>query len=141
MNGRLYDPHLRRFMAPDNYIQDPSNTQNFNRNGYVWNNPLKYTDPSGEEGISLGVAIIIGTVVAMTTYTMTALLADVPFSAEGFTKSAIFGAVRGAVSFGIGEMFQVANAVVTAQQVVAQAITHGFSQGFISVAQGGNGLG
>ncbi|MEM9687782.1 MAG: RHS repeat-associated core domain-containing protein, partial [Bacteroidota bacterium] len=48
MNGRLYDPLLHRFLAPDNYVQDPYNTQNFNRYGYVLNNPLMYTDPSGE---------------------------------------------------------------------------------------------
>ncbi len=48
MNGRLYDPMLRRFLAPDNYVQDPYNTQNFNRYGYVLNNPLMYTDESGE---------------------------------------------------------------------------------------------
>ncbi|GGA67192.1 hypothetical protein GCM10008015_04910 [Flavobacterium palustre] len=48
MNGRLYDPKLHRFLQPDNNIQDPLNTQNFNRYGYVLNNPLKYTDPSGE---------------------------------------------------------------------------------------------
>lgn len=50
MNGRLYDPILHRFMAPDNFIQDPFNTQNYNRYGYVLNNPLMYTDPSGEMG-------------------------------------------------------------------------------------------
>ncbi|KAF2080632.1 FG-GAP-like repeat-containing protein [Flavobacterium sharifuzzamanii] len=48
MNGRLYDPKLHRFMQPDNYVQDPFNTQNFNRYGYCWNNPLVYTDQSGE---------------------------------------------------------------------------------------------
>jgi len=48
MNGRLYDPKLRRFLQPDNNVQDPFNTQNYNRYGYVLNNPLKYTDPSGE---------------------------------------------------------------------------------------------
>jgi len=48
MNGRLYDPQLRRFLAPDNYIQNPYNTQNFNRYSYVLNNPLMYVDPSGE---------------------------------------------------------------------------------------------
>jgi len=48
MNGRLYDPKLHRFLQPDNYVQDPENTQNYNRYGYVLNNPLKYTDPSGE---------------------------------------------------------------------------------------------
>lgn len=48
MNGRLYDAKLRRFLAPDNFIQDPYNTQNFNRYAYVYNNPLIYNDPSGE---------------------------------------------------------------------------------------------
>ncbi|WP_229655121.1 RHS repeat-associated core domain-containing protein [Flavobacterium sp. LC2016-23] len=48
MNGRIYDPNLHRFLQPDNNIQDPFNTQNYNRYGYVLNNPLKYTDPTGE---------------------------------------------------------------------------------------------
>ena len=48
MNGRLYDPALHRFLQPDNYVQDLFNTQNFNRYGYVLNNPLLYTDPTGE---------------------------------------------------------------------------------------------
>jgi hypothetical protein len=30
MNGRLYDPKLHRFLQPDNFVQDPSNTQNYN---------------------------------------------------------------------------------------------------------------
>ncbi|RYJ37388.1 RHS repeat-associated core domain protein [Flavobacterium anhuiense] len=34
-------------MQTDNYVQDPSNTQNYNRYGYVLNNLLKYTDPIG----------------------------------------------------------------------------------------------
>ena len=48
MNGRVYDPILGRFMSPDNYIQAPDYTQNFNRYSYVLNNPLIYTDPSGD---------------------------------------------------------------------------------------------
>lgn len=48
MNGRLYDPVLHRFLMPDNYVQDPYNTQNYNRYGYVLNNPLLYVDYSGE---------------------------------------------------------------------------------------------
>jgi len=47
MNARLYDPMLHRFLQVDNYIQDPTNTQNYNQYGYVLNNPLLYTDPSG----------------------------------------------------------------------------------------------
>ncbi|MEN9907305.1 MAG: hypothetical protein RLZZ540_446 [Bacteroidota bacterium] len=49
MNGRLYDAKLHRFLQPDNYVQDPTDTQNYNRYGYVLNNPLKYIDPSGEQ--------------------------------------------------------------------------------------------
>ncbi|SEQ96806.1 RHS repeat domain-containing protein [Segatella baroniae] len=48
MNGRLYDPVLGRFFSPDNYVQMPDNSQNFNRYSYCLNNPLKYTDPSGD---------------------------------------------------------------------------------------------
>ncbi|MCR5066356.1 MAG: RHS repeat-associated core domain-containing protein, partial [Bacteroidales bacterium] len=46
-NGRLYDPLLGRFLSPDNYVQQPDNSQNFNRYTYCLNNPLKYNDPSG----------------------------------------------------------------------------------------------
>ncbi|WP_288444082.1 RHS repeat-associated core domain-containing protein [uncultured Chryseobacterium sp.] len=48
MNGRLYDPLLRRFLNADENIQDPFNTQFYNRYGYVVNNPLMYNDPNGE---------------------------------------------------------------------------------------------
>ncbi|MBC7641501.1 MAG: hypothetical protein H7174_04060 [Flavobacterium sp.] len=48
MNGRLYDPALHRFLSPDNNLQDPNNTQNYNRYGYCLNNPFKYSDMTGE---------------------------------------------------------------------------------------------
>jgi RHS repeat-associated protein len=48
MNGRVYDPLLGRFLSPDNYVQMPDFSQNFNRYAYALNNPLVYTDPSGE---------------------------------------------------------------------------------------------
>ncbi|MBQ3656489.1 MAG: RHS repeat-associated core domain-containing protein [Bacteroidales bacterium] len=47
-NARLYDPYLARFVSPDPWIQDVTNSQNFNRYSYCLNNPLKYTDPTGE---------------------------------------------------------------------------------------------
>ncbi|WP_281922423.1 RHS repeat domain-containing protein [Flavobacterium collinsii] len=103
MNGRLYDPKMHRFMQPDNFIQDPSNTQNYNRYGYVLNNPLKYTDPSGEYAeIGFLAAVGIGAAIAALSYTMTALLADVPFSVGGLLKSTFIGAASAAVTFGIG---------------------------------------
>ena len=48
MNGRVYDPILGRMLSPDNYVQAPNNTQSFNRYSYCVNNPLKYTDPTGD---------------------------------------------------------------------------------------------
>lgn len=48
MNGRVYDPLIEMFLSPDNFVQNPDLTQNFNRYGYCVNNPLIYTDPSGE---------------------------------------------------------------------------------------------
>ncbi len=48
MNGRVYDPLTGQFLSPDNYVQNPGFTQSFNRYGYCLNNPLAYTDASGE---------------------------------------------------------------------------------------------
>jgi len=72
MNGRMYDAGLCRFLSPDPYVQMPDYTQNFNRYSYCLNNPLIYTDPSGEffafptfswsknDGFSVGLTVGIG---------------------------------------------------------------------------------
>ena len=61
MNGRFYDPLLGRFLSPDPYVQNLGNPQNYNRYSYCLNNPLKYTDPSGESAILI--AAIIGSAI------------------------------------------------------------------------------
>ena len=43
MNGRVYDPAIGLFLSPDNDIQEPDFTQNYNRYAYCVNNPLMYT--------------------------------------------------------------------------------------------------
>jgi RHS repeat-associated protein len=48
MNGRVYDPVIGRFLSTDQYVQFPHFSQSYNRYSYVMNNPLSYTDPSGE---------------------------------------------------------------------------------------------
>lgn len=48
MNGRMYDPVVGRVLSADNFVQKPYSTQSYNRYSYVMNNPLKYTDPSGQ---------------------------------------------------------------------------------------------
>ncbi len=47
MNGRVYDPQVGAFLSPDPFVQAPYNTQSYNRYAYVFNNPMKYVDPSG----------------------------------------------------------------------------------------------
>ena len=92
-NGRLYDPALHRFLMPDNYIQDPFNTQNFNRYGYCLNNPLKYTDPNGE---IIWAAVIVGAIIGATSYATSAAMND-SWSWEKFAWSTLGGAVMGAI--------------------------------------------
>jgi len=48
MNARLYDPVLGRFLTPDPIVTDPSCSLDFNRYMYARNNPMLYTDESGE---------------------------------------------------------------------------------------------
>ena len=47
MNGRMYDPVMSSFLSVDRYVQQPENSQGFNRYAYCMYNPLKYVDPSG----------------------------------------------------------------------------------------------
>ena len=98
MNGRVYDPFMSTFLSPDNYIQAPDNSQNFNRYAYCLNNPLRYTDPSGE-WIQYVVGAIIGGINGYC----------IGYSA-GLTGSALFlstisGAAIGAVTCGVGNYF------------------------------------
>ena len=138
MNGRIYDPELRRFMSPDNYVQDPHNTQNYNRYGYVWNNPLLYIDPSGEEGITFGVAVAIAAAVAIVVNSVGNISRGVPFW-HGMGKSAVMGAVSGAITFGIGSVATSAY-TSTISQAAFQAGAHGVVGGVMSVANDGSFL-
>ncbi len=47
MGVRWYDPELGRWTSPDTIIPDPANPQSLNRYSYVYNNPLRFVDPSG----------------------------------------------------------------------------------------------
>jgi len=60
MNGRVYDPLTAIFFSPDPYVQAPDNWLNYNRYGYCYSNPFKYTDPSGEFIFTLLASIIPG---------------------------------------------------------------------------------
>jgi RHS repeat-associated protein len=46
-NARMYSPALGRFISADMIVPEPGSSQDWNRYSYVYNNPVKYTDPSG----------------------------------------------------------------------------------------------
>ena len=118
MNGRLYDPALHRFLQPDNYVQDPFNTQNFNRYGYCLNNPLLYTDPNGE---FFWAAVVIGAIIGASSYAVSAAIND-SWSWGSFGLSVLGGAVGGAITGALGS-----TAVLT-----AESITNGIATGAVS---------
>jgi hypothetical protein len=42
-----HDPSIGKFIQADSIVPAPGNPQSLNRYAYVYNNPLRYTDPSG----------------------------------------------------------------------------------------------
>jgi RHS repeat-associated protein len=47
MGARWYDGSIGRWLSADSIVPNPANPQSLNRYSYVYNNPLKYTDPDG----------------------------------------------------------------------------------------------
>ena len=137
MNGRLYDPVIGRMLSPDNNIQLPYNTQNYNRYSYALNNPLRYTDPDGE----FIVPAIIGAAISVVTNGISNISNHKSFF-DGAGKAAVIGAISGAVSSGIGHMAtDMANGGVNRILVAGiQAVAHGYSGAFFSALSGGSVL-
>lgn len=114
MNGRLYDPILGRFFSPDNYVQLPDNSQSYNRYSYCLNNPLKYTDPSGEF-FHLIIGAALGGIVNW-------VANGCRWNAKGLGYFGV-GALAGFFSSGIG-------AGISSSLPVAGGAAGGFSAGF-----------
>jgi RHS repeat-associated protein len=119
MNGRVYDPHLGRFLSADPIIQTLSESQALNPYTYVMNNPLTLIDPSGYSWLSslfksIGKFFerywrpIVAIVVAVVSFGYLAPLASQWFAttllAQGtitVAGSVFAGAVSGALAGGI----------------------------------------
>lgn len=121
MNGRLYDPLVGRFLSPDNYVQSPDFTQNFNRYGYCFNNPLRYTDEDGE-WVHIVVGAVVGGVINLAT---------------NWNNLDNFG--EGLASFGIGAA---TGALTAANPLLGATVGGAFSSaGNDIIRQTGNGFG
>lgn len=151
MNGRLYDPLMRRFLNADENIQDPNNTQCYNKYGYVMNNPLLFNDPDGEFAflafLALPVvkAILIGAAIGLATYVGVTHFSGRNVTLSGALSATLMGAVSGAVTFGIGSIFSSSAGTLTTIGKslqnsgvlwLVQGGAHAISQGTLSLVQG-----
>lgn len=128
MNGRVYDPLMAQFLSPDPYIQAPGSWLNYNRYAYCYNNPLVYTDPSGEFFIPM----LIGAAISVITNGVTNVVNDRSFF-DGAGTAALIGGIGGAFSFGIG---QAAQGMSGFGQVAFQTSAHGYLGGMMSGLNG-----
>src|SRR3989304_7825238 len=74
--ARYYNPSLGRFISADTIVPNPRNPQSLNRYSYALNNPLRYTDPTGNFSWDevLGVVeMVAGVVLAYYTPAATAI--------------------------------------------------------------------
>ncbi len=107
MNGRIYDPALARFLQADPYVQSPHDSQSWNRYSYTFNNPLAYTDPSGNialmDVVRVAAAVVIavysGGTAAGASWGMFGS-AVTAYSAQSFAIIAVGGFAAGAVQTG-----------------------------------------
>ena len=108
MNGRIYDPMLGRFFSPDPYVQLPGYAGSYNRYSYCLNNPLIYTDPSGEfiftvlasviPGAQFLLPLAISTDIGWMTGGMNSVASGGTFR-DGAWKGAVTGAISGTTSY------------------------------------------
>lgn len=103
MNGRVYDPLTAQFYSPDPQLQSPGNWLNYNRYGYCYGNPFKYTDPSGEFlWIIPAVAAIIG---AYSGYSVGHAAGATGWNMAGYIAGgALIGAASGGAAAGLSAL-------------------------------------
>jgi RHS repeat-associated protein len=91
--ARYYSPLLGRFITPDSLIPAPGNPQALNRYSYVYNNPVAFTDPTGNFpwlAFAIG-AFIGGGSSAIQSYQQTGSV-----SWKGVAIGALIGGISGA---------------------------------------------
>ena len=144
MNGRMYDPVMSSFLSVDNYVQAPDFSQSFNRYAYCLNNPLKYTDPSGE--IHVLAVVAIGAAVTVITNGINNVRHGENFF-HGAGQAAVTGGVQALFTYGIGEsagalardIMELGKSAAWANVAQAgfQIVSHGTMGGMSTMSRGG----
>lgn len=146
MNGRVYDPIIARFLSPDNYVQSPTSSQGFNRYSYCLNNPLVYTDPSGEFIFTVLAAIFAPPLLPLAIAADISGMMNLAMNAnniDNFGQGLAYygiGAAAGAIGAGVGMGVNAAIAGASFWAGVAgtsTVVSTGFASGFVSGAAGG----
>ena len=162
MNGRIYDPHLGRFLQGDPLIPSMHLTQSTNRYSYVMNNPLNATDPSGYFPAILGWAIagfLAGAAAQALDLPVLSAIANIavcvtagPMCAAAFSfsstlgaggsfasalKSGLFAGVSAAAFGAIGKKFTTEATGFFKAGSIGHIGAHAITGGILSVAQGG----
>lgn len=133
MNGRLYDPVIARFLSPDPYVANNTFTQDFNRYSYCRNNPLLYTDPSGElfviDDILIGAAV--GCIV---NFWIQGFSGNINGTGDALTAMGI-GALSGGIGAGVGSLVSLGlGTATTLTSSIGNGMIIGGSGGFVSGA-------
>ena len=159
MKGRIYDPTLGRFLQADPFVQEPKNSQNYNRYSYVLNNSMSYTDPSGYFFSKLWEKIkpIIGVVVVAVLYAYCPACAtyfasswygaatagaiaggvNAGFNGGNILTGALRGAVAAAAFYGVGEAFSGMDVSMGTSGYYSKVFMHGITGGVMNVLSGG----
>jgi len=97
--ARFYDSAVGRFVSADTVI--PVGTQGYDRFAYVYNNPLRYNDPTGHCPMCIGAAL--GAVFGAVTYVATSVASGRTMTGGDFATSVAVGAVGGfLIGTGVG---------------------------------------
>ncbi len=131
MNARLYNPTLHRFLEADTYLQDPYNTQNYNRYGYCVNNPLKYTDVTGN---LFNIATLAGCIPIVGSI-FSSLLMHQNIDVDRVVEDIVITGISASVTFGIGTACATIANFYT--RMAVSALAHGVFQGGMTAANGG----
>ena len=95
MNARLYDPALGRMLSPDNYVGS-GGSQGYNRYSYANNNPLKYTDPSGNSVETAIIGAVVGGMINVAIDGVSGKINSIKDFWHSFGQGALQGAFIGA---------------------------------------------